>query len=935
LIATICDAPIALISLVDERRQWFKAKVGIDIPETPREHAFCAHAILQDELMIVPDALADERFANSSLVTGSMAIRFYAGMPLVTTDGYTLGTLCVMGRTPKNLTDFQCTSLRTLARNVIKQIELKHMACQMDERAHTLEESNLKLAILNQESRSNLEHIKSLQDQLEVRERQYRDMVDNATDLIYELNNDGYFTFVNPVMERVSGYTREELFAMPYGKLVHPDHRERIFNFYKVQRESGKRNTYQDFIMRTKSGDSVWIGQNVNMQFSDELEVVKVSVISRDITTLKSIELKRMESEHRFRALAENAPVGIFQTDEKGNCIYVNKRVSEITGLAEADIMREGWVNAVHPEDRLRVTNALVLAIENKHDFKVEFRFVNDTHGIRWVISEGVHMLDDNGTLKGYIGTTHDITERKEMFQKLHDSEELYRLLSSNTRDMIALYKIDDSATRTFISPSVKDILGYTPEELIGSSPCDNIHPDDEVQVKEILQSVVFTGNSATLEFRKRRKDGTYVWLESHAHPFYDDNGAMIGFQSSARDISKRKEFEVSLKIAKEKAEEATRAKSLFLSMMSHEIRTPMNAIVGLTNLLLQNDPREEQRERLNLLKFSGHNLLTIINDILDFSKIEAGKLVLESIDINLKKLLSDTRQMLEQRAQEKNISLYMKYDPKLPEFLKGDTVRISQIITNLLSNAVKFTERGYVELSAKLLGEEKGKYKIQFAVKDTGIGIEGDKLETIFEHFSQADNDITRRFGGTGLGLTITKGLLHLMGSKIDLESVPGYGSTFSFVLTMDKGKDVAVAEKRVIPGKLDNDETISVLLVEDNRINQIVALNFMQQWGVSVDIANDGLEALTMIGRKSYNMVFMDLQMPGMDGYEASRKIRSMDDPYFKDVPIIALTAAAMSGMRDKVIETGMNDFISKPFDPEELRLKVIKFTPWKQSA
>jgi PAS domain S-box-containing protein len=287
LIATICDAPIALISLVDERRQWFKAKVGIDIPETPREHAFCAHAILQDELMIVPDALADERFANSSLVTGSMAIRFYAGMPLVTTDGYTLGTLCVMGRTPKNLTDFQCTSLRTLARNVIKQIELKHMACQMDERAHTLEESNLKLAILNQESRSNLEHIKSLQDQLEVRERQYRDMVDNATDLIYELNNDGYFTFVNPVMERVSGYTREELFAMPYGKLVHPDHRERIFNFYKVQRESGKRNTYQDFIMRTKSGDSVWIGQNVNMQFSDELEVVKVSYITRYNNTEK------------------------------------------------------------------------------------------------------------------------------------------------------------------------------------------------------------------------------------------------------------------------------------------------------------------------------------------------------------------------------------------------------------------------------------------------------------------------------------------------------------------------------------------------------------------------------------------------------------------------------------------------------------------------
>lgn len=935
LVATICDTPIALISLVDERRQWFKAKIGVDIQETPREHSFCAQAILQNDLMIVPDALADERFASSPLVAGPMGIRFYAGMPLITTDGYTLGSLCVKDYKPRHLNDFQCDALRTLARNVIKQIELKYMARQMDERAHTLEESNMKLAILNRESRGNLEHIKSLQDQLEVRERQYREMVENATDLIYELNIDGYFSFVNPVMERVSGYTREELFAMRYWELVHPDHYDCIVNFYKEQRKSGKRNTYLEFIMLTKSGEGVWIGQNVNMQFTDDYKVTKVRVISRDITTLKNIELKRMESENRFRTLAENAPVGIFQTDVTGACTYVNKRVSEITGMPEEEMLREGWIKAIYPGDLQRVTTMLQEAIAESRGFKIEFRFLNETHGIRWVISEGVPVLDDYGVLSGYIGTTHDITERKQMFQKLRDSEELYRLLSSNTRDMVALYKINESATRTFISPSVKDILGYTSEELVGVSPYENIHPEDEMQVKEILQSVVFSGNSATLEYRMRRKDGSYVWLESHAHPFYDDNGNMTGFQSSSRDISKRKEFEASLKEAKEKAEEATRAKSLFLSMMSHEIRTPMNAIVGLTNLLLQNDPREDQYERLNLLKFSGHNLLTIINDILDFSKIEAGKLVLESININLKKLLSDTVQMLEQRAQEKNISLYMKYDSKLPEFLKGDTVRISQIVTNLLSNAIKFTERGYVELSVKSLGEEKGKYKVRFAVKDTGIGIEADKLETIFEHFTQADNDITRRFGGTGLGLTITKGLLHLMGSKIDLESVPGYGSTFSFVLTMDKGKDEQVVEASALPGKFVNDETISVLLVEDNRINQIVALNFLQQWGVSVDIANDGFEALAMVTRKSYNMIFMDLQMPGMDGYEASRKIRAMDDPYLKDVPIIALTAAAMTGMRDKVIQNGMNDFISKPFDPEELRLKVAKFTFWQQSA
>jgi PAS domain S-box-containing protein len=942
LTAAICDASISVISLVDARRQWFKAKVGLDIQETPREHAFCAHAIQQDDMMIVPDARKDSRFASSPLVTGELGIQFYAGMPLITSDGYKIGTLCVMDTSPKALTEIQYSSLRTLANNVVKQIELKYVASQMNDKAKTLHDSNLQLSVLNnelqaseEEIRSNIEQIQTLQEQLEVRERQYREMVENATDLIYELDLNGYFCFVNPVMERACGYTREELLSKQYWELVHPDYQREVVEFYKAQRKSKESNTYFQLVMLNKNGEERWLGQSVNMQFSSDGQVMKVSVISRDITALKNIEIERTESEQRFRLLAGNAPVGIFQTDATGACTYVNKRWCEITGLTEEQALHEGWLHAIYIEDRHRVLREWYKAVESKRELKLAFRFMNAVRGVRWIISEGTQMMDANGNVIGYIGTTHDITEIKEVHQKLRDSEELYRLLSSNSKDLITLYKTDAETTRTFISPSVEEILGYTPDELVGNSPYDNIHADDEAYVREIMQSVVFEGKSATIEYRMRRKDGSYIWFESNAHPFYDDKGDMIGFQTSARDISKRKEFEASLQIAKEKAEEATRAKSLFLSMMSHEIRTPMNAIIGLTNLMLQNDPREDQRERLHLLKFSGHNLLTIINDILDFSKIEAGKIVLESIDINLNSLLSDTKQMLEQRAKEKNIALYMRYDERLPEFVKGDTVRISQVVTNLLSNAIKFTERGYVEFSVTSLGEENGKCKVLFAVKDTGIGIDADKLDTIFDHFSQADNDITRRFGGTGLGLTITKGLLHLMGSKIELESVPGYGSTFSFVLLMEKSKGVRVLEKRAVSGKLVNDKTISVLLVEDNRINQLVASNFMEQWGIAVDIANDGLEALTMIGSKSYNMVFMDLQMPGMDGYEASRKIRSMEDPYFKDIPIIALTAAAMSGMRDKVMEMGMNDFISKPFDPEELRLKVAKFTPAKLSA
>ena len=939
LAASICGTPMCVISLMDDRRQWFKTRVGLQIQETPREHAFCAHAILQDDIMIVTDARRDVRFADSPLVTGEMSVRFYAGVPLTTAEGHKIGTLCVMDSVPRELNDFQLNGLRTLANNVTRQIELKYVISEMNVKTKYLEESNFQLSVLNQELlaseeeiRSNLEHIRMLQDHLEIRERQYRELVEEAPDLIYELEASGNFAFANPVMERVSGYSKEELQQMKYWELVHLSHQQSVINFYKTQRKNLQSSSYNQFLMVTKSGEEKWIGQSVRMLFDEHGHVYKVSVIARDITELKHIDIKRAESERRFRLLAGNAPVGIFQTDAAGLCTYVNKRWCEIGGISESEARGEGWMKVIHPEDRHKVLAEWADALAGARNFVTEFRVINPTTGVRWVNSEGIQMLDEHGSLQGYIGTTRDITELKEVHNKLREREELYRLLSSNSKDLITLYLIDETATRTYISPSVKEILGYTPEEMIGHSPYDNIHPDDEAYVKEVMQSVVFSGKSAMVEYRATRKDGSYVWLESNAHPFFNGKGDMIGFQTSARDISKRKEFEASLQIAKEKAEEATKAKSLFLSMMSHEIRTPMNAIIGLTNLLLQNAPREDQQERLDLLKFSGQNLLIIINDILDFSKIEAGKIVLESINFNLRDMLSDTWQMLEMRAQEKQIGLRFNYDVSLPEFVKGDTVRLSQIVTNLLGNAIKFTEKGYVEFSVSKVGEEQGRVKMRFQIKDTGIGIAPDKLKTIFEQFSQADNDITRRFGGTGLGLNITKGLLALMNSKIELESEPGKGSTFSFELLFEEGENTIEAENATDTKQLLPDKQVKVLLVEDNKINQLVASNFLQQWGAQVEIANDGLEALEMIRSKSYNLIFMDLQMPGMDGYEASDKIRSMEEVYFRDIPIIALTASAMNGMRDKVVEMGMNDFISKPFNPDELRAKLIKYTTAK---
>jgi signal transduction histidine kinase/ActR/RegA family two-component response regulator len=451
--------------------------------------------------------------------------------------------------------------------------------------------------------------------------------------------------------------------------------------------------------------------------------------------------------------------------------------------------------------------------------------------------------------------------------------------------------------------------------------------PEEVETIKAKVREQIAATRFVTVEYRVRRKDGTIIWLESHSHPFFDEHGKTIGFQTSSRDITFRKDFEHTLRDSKQKAEEATQAKSQFLSMMSHEIRTPMNAIIGLTNLLMDETVTAAQKEHIRLIKFSGENLLGIINDILDFSKIEAGKISIEQIDFNLYDLVYNLKMMFAQRVSEKNIHFHLHYGDDVPRVIKGDQVRINQILTNLLSNAIKFTHQGYVELTVQCTGKKAGQHLIQFSVKDTGIGIDGDKVNSIFDSFSQASSDTTRIYGGTGLGLTITRHLIQLMNSVIQVESQPGYGSRFYFILPVQAGKLIDKEKRAFIHDEIARNKGVHVLLVDDNVINQVVAENFLKKWGMTVDVASNGLEALELIQNKSYSIILMDLQMPKMDGYEATKRIRGLKeiDSYFTTVPIIALTASAMADVRDKVIEIGMNDFITKPFLPEELRTKI----------
>lgn len=387
---------------------------------------------------------------------------------------------------------------------------------------------------------------------------------------------------------------------------------------------------------------------------------------------------------------------------------------------------------------------------------------------------------------------------------------------------------------------------------------------------------------------------------------------------------------------AKEEAVQASQVKAEFLSTMSHEIRTPMNAVIGMTHLLIQEDPKPHQLENLNILKFSAEGLLSLINDILDFSKIEAGKIAFEKVDFSLKDLVRSVKEALAVKARDKGIDLRVKMDDDLPEAVKADPTRLTQILNNLVGNAVKFTKTGSVTIDLSVLKQSDSEAKIEFKVIDTGIGIPQDQQDKIFEKFSQASASTTREFGGTGLGLSITKRLLELQNSFIELHSEPGIGTTFSFALIMDvavmKAKSNLINFDREMFSSLGG---LRVLVADDNKTNILIAKKFLKKWDINVVDVRNGRDAVQQIQDNDFDLVLMDLQMPIMDGAEATRHIRALLDGSKASVPIIALTASAMLEEQESMFDAGMNDFVSKPFNPSDLYKKIVHHTQLRTQA
>lgn len=395
-------------------------------------------------------------------------------------------------------------------------------------------------------------------------------------------------------------------------------------------------------------------------------------------------------------------------------------------------------------------------------------------------------------------------------------------------------------------------------------------------------------------------------------------------------DLSKEIE---QLKKEKEFLSEQSKRKTYIFSAISHEIKNPITAIIGMTNLLLEENPTESQLQILKTMKFSADNLLKFLNTFLDYSKIESGKFELEETEFNLFEFLLNIKQMYIEVSRQKNLELELKVDSNIPTIVKADSLRLSQILTNLISNAIKFTKEGCIIIETKLISRKANLAEIEFSVKDTGIGIQKENIDSIFDLFNQGETTISRQFGGTGLGLTIIKRILELMDSKIKVESEINQGSRFYFSLflttPMQMTNRIPIPAAQVASSTEKTLKGVKLLLVEDNISNQKVTLRYLQKWEIEADIADNGLICLEKLQQNTYDIILMDLQMPELDGYEASKRIREKEDPYFKEMPIIALTASSLMDTGDLVKNAGMNDYIAKPFSPNELFNIIEKYT------
>ncbi|HNX09582.1 MAG TPA: ATP-binding protein, partial [Methanothrix sp.] len=663
----------------------------------------------------------------------------------------------------------------------------------------------------------------------------------------------------------------------------------------------------------------------------------------QEIEERKQAEVSLRKSEQEKAAILSGLKSVVVEYLDPGmQIIWANKPVEQFKGCVLDDIIEKQCFKVIYNLDEPCPGCTAVKALKTGQAEEGELAAPD---GKIW-LSHSSPLKDDEGRIVGVVHAALDISERKKMESDLRESERRLTAIINFLPD--ATFVINKEGRVIAWNRAIERMTGTKSENMMGKGDYEYALPFYGKK-RPILIDMTISSDSSELDIKyhniKKEDDGS-ITAEAHiprlidreayllgsAASLYDSEGRYWGAIESIRDITDRRHAEEELQRSKEEAEQATRAKSEFLANMSHEIRTPMNAIIGLTGLLLDENLSDRQREYVEIIRNSGDTLLVIINNILDLTKIEADMIELESQIIDLRGCIESCVDLVATTATEKGLKITCNIEEGSPELVLGDPTRISQVLINLLHNGVKFTKKGeiLVNLSARLLDEDDDRYELHFMVKDTGIGIPEEKIGRLFQSFSQIDATIARRYGGSGLGLAICKKLVEKMGGRIWVKSEADKGSEFHFTLpttsTSTPPNDLFKTSCQPKPegnvqGLLNYD--LSILLAEDNAVNQVVTKRMLDKLGYRADVAANGIEVLQALQRQHYDVIFMDVQMPEMDGLEATREIRRR---MHNGPMIIAMTASALKGDREMCLAAGMDGYISKPTKIEALRAALL---------